>query len=260
MIGDVVKKFFARGQYKETGLNQGEGIDYDEILAQLGIVKMELDRIKTTIINEIQGYYEKMIDSKRSNDNEGAEMSAAEIVLKKRVLKAVLAYGNMIELAIRRIQDTRSLESIVKVLAPLKYAMSSMDEYLSGFAPEAVTSLSNVLEETEGVIRKTGIISNTIPQGKSVSELVPEASELITSAIAKAQKEAEQLSPKVPETFDPEIIERKVFEYIKEKNGVLSLKKASEELGIPLNIIKATLYRLEARGIIKVDLPNEQQI
>ena len=33
MIGDVVKKFFARGQYKETGLTQGEGIDYDEILA-----------------------------------------------------------------------------------------------------------------------------------------------------------------------------------------------------------------------------------
>ncbi len=257
MIGDVVKKFFARGQYKETGLSQEESINYDEILAQLGLVKMELDRIKTTIINEIQNYYEKMISSKKLNNTEDMEMSAAEIVLKKRVLKAVLAYGNMIELTIRRIQDTRSLESIVKVLTPLRYAMSAMDEYLTGFAPEAVTSLSNVLEETENVIRKTGLITNSIPQGRSISELVPEASELITNAIAKAQKEAEQLSPKVPETFDPEIIERKVFEYIKDKNGVLSLRKASEDLGIPLNVIRETLYRLEARGVIKVDLPNQ---
>ncbi|PMP91295.1 MAG: hypothetical protein C0171_02940 [Caldisphaera sp.] len=84
-----------------------------------------------------------MVSSKRSNDTESMEMSAAEIVLKKRVLKAVLAYGNIIELTMRRIRDTRILESIVKVLTPLKYAMSVMDEYLLGFAPEAVTSLSN---------------------------------------------------------------------------------------------------------------------
>ncbi|MDP8002685.1 MAG: hypothetical protein ACP5I6_02090 [Caldisphaera sp.] len=259
MIGDVVKKFFARGQsYKETSLSQEEGIDYDGILAQLSIVKMEIDRVKTSLVNEIQGYYEKMVSSAKSKDTENMEINAAEIVLKKKVLKAVLAYGNMIELAIRRVQDTRNLESIIKIIGPLKYAMSAMDEYLTGLAPQAVTSLSNVIEATEGVIRKAGVITNAIPQGSSISELLPEASELMANALANAQKEADQLSPRVPDSFDPEVIERKVLDYIRQTNGVLSLKKASQELGIPLNIIKDTLYRLEARGIIKVDLPTQQ--
>ena len=87
MISDIVRKIFVRNQsYKETGVAQG-GIDYDEILAQLNMVKFEIDRIKTTIADEIQVYYKKMMDAIRSKDREGSEINAAEIVLKKRVLK-----------------------------------------------------------------------------------------------------------------------------------------------------------------------------
>ena len=258
MIPDIVRKIFVRNQsYKETGVAQG-GIDYDEILAQLNMVKFEIDRIKTTIADEIQVYYKKMMDAIRSKDREGSEINAAEIVLKKRVLKSILAYGNMVELAIRRVQDTRSLESIVKIIGPLRYAMGAMDEYLASVAPQAVTTLSNAIEVTEGVIRKARMITDSIPKASSMGELLPEANELLSSAFVEAEKEVEKLSPKVPESLDPEAIEKKILNYIKQKSGLLNLKKASEDLGIPLEAIKEALYRLEARGVIKVEIPNKQ--
>ncbi len=254
---DVLKRAFSWGLGRSdeaTGLPlQSEGINYDEVLAQLNIVKSEVDRMKIRLLGEINEYHRRLIAAIKSHDSESVELNASELVIKKRVYKLVATYGRLIGIAIERISDARTMESVIKALAPVQYAMTAMSNYLSGLAPDATASLMSVFESTESVIRKVGMISSVLPEGKSVAMLDDDVKRTIAEAMKEAQDETEQVTPRIPETVDPEALEQRLIEYIRASGGVIRISKAAEHLGISQDAVRELLARLEAKGVLKVE-------
>ncbi len=110
--------------------------------------------------------------------------------------------------------------------------MDTVNNYLSSLAPDVTASLTSVIESTEGIIRKVHLISSVLPEGKSVALLDPEVKELMAKAMKEAGEEAERVAPKVPTTYDPEVLERKLIEYIRVSGGVISVRQAAQSLSV----------------------------
>jgi division protein CdvB (Snf7/Vps24/ESCRT-III family) len=254
-IVDVIKKAFSWGLEKaETeGLpNQFEGINYDEIVAQLNIAKSEVERIKLKMSAEMSEYYERLVKALKAKDEESATFNASELAIKKKVYKIVAAYEKLLGAAIERIADARNIEVLVKTLAPLQYVMETANNYLSS-APDVTASLASVIESTEGVIRKVGLLSSVLPEGKSVALYSQDVKELIAEAMKEAAEEAEKAAPKVPPAYDPEALERRLLDYIRTSKGVISIRQAATSLGVAPEVVRELLARLEAKGVIKVE-------
>ncbi len=232
---------------------QGDGISYDDVLAQLHMVKEEIDRAKIRLQEEIINYHERLKSSLKNNDHESVIISASELALKKKVYKAVATYSSLLSLAIERIRDTRNLETIAKTIASVSYAMQHMSEYLGTITPEVSASLLAAAEHTESVIRKAGLLGSIVSDVKSVSMLDQEARQLIAEAAKEAAEETERVTPAVPESFDPTALETRLIEYIRASGGVVKISKAAESLGVPPGVIRELLARLEAKGFIKVE-------
>lgn len=219
-----------------------DSIDFDEIAARLELAKLEVDRSRDQLTNEITSYYSKMEAALRANDSETAEMYAAEIVLKKRVLTALTAYSRLLGMAIQRVRDARNIEALVKSIATLEYWLRATNSYLAIASPELVGRLSNVIVSTENLIREVGVLANNIPTARV--EVDPEVKQEIAAALA-------ELGVKVqPQT--PQDLEKAVLDYVRAKGGKISINKVARELNTTPEAVKRALESLEAKGLVKI--------
>ncbi|MGC9071989.1 MAG: hypothetical protein ACP5HK_04760 [Acidilobus sp.] len=253
---DVMRKAFSlfTDRAETAGVpEQAEGINYDDVIAQLNIARSEVERIKLKLLSEMNEYYERLVSALRAKDEEAAAFSASELAIKKKVFKVVAAYEKLLSAAVDRIADARNIEALVKMLAPLQYVMDAVNNYLSGLAPDVTASLTSVIESTEGIIRRVHLVSSVLPESKSLALYDQEVKELMAKAMKEAGEEAERVAPKVPTTYDPEVLERKLIEYIRVSGGVISVRQAAQSLSVAPEVIKELLVRLEAKGLIKVE-------
>ncbi|MCE4602049.1 MAG: hypothetical protein F7B18_02585 [Desulfurococcales archaeon] len=237
----------------------GPEIDYDEIIARLQVAKMEIDRMKYQLLSEIDKLNTRLLEAARRRNMDAMEEYAAEIVLKKKVLKSVIMYQKLINIAINRVNEARSIESLVKALAPLDYAMRGMNEFLYTMSPEIVTKLNAIKESTERLIRGTDMLADGLPRGRVNLGVDEEVKREIARALREAQVESDKLIPNIPiqgiarEKIKKRDLEKELLDYIKKSGGgVINLKKASEELGVDVAELKKALYRLQEKGLIKV--------
>ncbi|MEB3861132.1 MAG: hypothetical protein GSR84_02800 [Desulfurococcales archaeon] len=210
-------------------------IDYDDIIARLQVAKMEIDRMKYQLLSEIDKLNTSLLEAARRRNMDAMEEYAAEIVLKKKVLKSVIMYQKLINIAINRVNEARSIESLVKALAPLDYAMRGMNEFLYTMSPEIVTKLNAIKESTERLIRGTDMLANGLPRGRVNLGIDEEVKREIAREKIKKRD-----------------LEKELLDYIKKSGGVINLKKAAEELGVDVAELKKALYRLQEKGLIKV--------
>lgn len=222
-------------------------IDFDEVIARLQLAKMEIDRLKEQLVNEISSYYDRMVNAARSGDSETLELTAAEVVLKKKILTSVITYSKLLALAIQRIRDARDVETLVKVLAPLEYVMKATDDYLASVSPETVMKISSVLETTERLIRNTQVTASLLPSARV--EVDPEVREEIARAVAEANRESESLVSGVRTSID---MERALLDYIRSSGGIINVSKAARDLNTTPEVIRATLESLQSKGLIRV--------
>ncbi|MCE4605175.1 MAG: hypothetical protein F7C08_01405 [Desulfurococcales archaeon] len=237
----------------------GPEIDYDEIIARLQVAKMEIDRMKYQLLSEIDKLNTRLLEAARRRNMDAMEEYAAEIVLKKKVLKSVIMYQKLINIAINRVNEARSIESLVKALAPLDYAMRGMNEFLYTMSPEIVTKLNAIKESTERLIRGTDMLADGLPRGRVNLGVDEEVKREIARALREAQVESDKLIPNIPiqgiarEKIKKRDLEKELLDYIKKSGGgVINLKKAAEELGVDVAELKKALYRLQEKGLIKV--------
>ncbi len=239
----------------QTGYGE-EGVDYDEILARLQLTKTEVDSMKNIVLAEINRFYDKMLDAARRRDYDALHIHAAEIVLKKRILKALTMYSRLIELAIVRIQDARSIESLAKALAPLEFAMRAMDEYLAATSPEIAARLTSIVQSTERVVRSTALTVNNIPVPAATVELDPEIKREIRRVLSEVSREVDDLVPD-PERIvggkgGDDDIDQRVYDYVKRSGGVVRISKIAAELGVEKEEIIKSLRRLQQKGLIRI--------
>ncbi|MCE4604498.1 MAG: MarR family transcriptional regulator [Aeropyrum sp.] len=238
------------------GFGGEEAIDYDEILARLQLTKTEVDSMRNMVLSEIRSFYDKMIAAARKKDIDSLHIHAAEIVLKKRILKALTMYSRLIELAIIRIQDARNIESLARALAPLEFAMRAMDEYLAATSPEIAARLSSIVQTTERVVKSTSITVSNIPIPTAQLELDPEVKREIARVLADVSREVDDLVPDPERVVSPkpreEELDTRVYEHIKRSGGVVKIGRLAEELGVERDEIVRSLRRLQRKGLIRI--------
>lgn len=233
-------------------------LDYDEIISRLQVAMMEIDRLKYQILNEIDNMNTRLIEAAKRKNMEEMEEYAAEIVLKKKILRSILMYRKLIGIAINRINEARSIETLAKALAPLEYAMKGMSEILYTMSPEVVATLNSIKESTERVIRGTGMLAGSLPHGRIEMGIDDEVRREIARALREAQVESDKLIPNIPiegaarERIKRRNLEKELLDYIKKNNGVINIKKAAEDLGLTPDQVRSTLFRLQEKGLIRV--------
>ena len=237
-----------------VGVRPGVGdqaVDFDEVIARLQLAKMEVDRLKEQLVSEISSYYDRMVEAARAGDSESLELTAAEVVLKKKVLTSVITYSKLLALAIQRLRDARDIETMVKVLAPLEYVMKAADDYLASVSPEAVMRINSVLEATERVIRGTQVTASLLPMARV--DLDPEVREEIARAVAEANRESDSIVARARGSRGSgEELEGKLLEYIKSSGGTINIAKVAREFNTTPEAVRAALEALESRGLIRV--------
>lgn len=74
-----------------------------------------------------------------------------------------------------------------------------------------------------------------------------------------AERGMESEQPEAPVSIDaPEDLENRIFDYILENGGSIALSKASEELGIPTDLITQAIERMTLDGRLKHNAAAEQ--
>jgi division protein CdvB (Snf7/Vps24/ESCRT-III family) len=240
----------------ELGAEAEGGLDYDGVMANLEYKRMEVEQVKDIVIREIKESYDSIVKSLKEGDRETAELLAAEVALKKNIVKALSLVSKLLKLAIARIKTAKTAEEAVKALGPVVAVLRSVGPYLSNVSPELAVQISAIRDEIERLYMVPGLNVSGIDT-KSVLDMAPEAKKILREAAKEASEELSYLLPEEPTeaTRSVDSIEElsgKLLEYIKENNGRLSLRRASKELGVPEELVKAALYYLEKKGVIRV--------
>ncbi len=269
-IIDAIKKLIGRnslvGDDAEYNPLYGfgvEGLDYDDLIARLQVAKLEVDRIRQHLINEIREHYESLQEAVKSRDKEAMAASAAEIVLKKRVLRSVIAYGKLIETAIQRINDARNIEAIIKAITPLDYVLATMNDYLSTISPESVAKLNSIISQAEMMVRSTSSLASSLPVARQ-EPLDPEVQKLIENAMKQAHVESESVAPSIPAEIrvrqkkQQVPLEKRLLQYVKNNRGIVNVRKAARDLGVSEDEIRAALLKLASKGVIKLASKNAE--
>ncbi len=265
-ITEIFRRLSLAGRLPSYGEASSVGyygeFNFDDLVAKLQLAKMEVDRVKYQLLEEIRDHRQSLIEAYVKKDADGLQIHGAELVLKKKLLAAVITYSRLLDLTIKRVQDTRNIEALVNSLAPLEYVLRAMDDYLAATSPEIAAKLASVVETAERVVRGTGFLTSNLPHASSPATIDPEVQREIARTIAEARREVESLVPEVSleangGQMSPEEVDERLLDYIRRNGGVIRLSEAARELGIPREEVVKALRRLQRRGLISVESGRE---
>ncbi len=265
MVVDVIRRIFSRPAAKDWGEVWGEveepGVPgflaqdspaFTELLTRLKMSQEELDRLKRKLVDDLHRLKESMIIALKNNDKDTAETIAADIVLKKKVLKGIIAYIKLLSIMESRLETARTLDNVTAIARYMDPILRGLGEYIESVSPEFVATLYSTRDVVSQIYRSTSALADTMPSKLSITEFDSEVRDLIKQAMEEAHIESEALVPEVPKTIDYEELEAKLIDYIKSRNGVISLKAAARDLGVSPKVVKEVLYRLASKGVITV--------
>ncbi|NOZ31158.1 MAG: GntR family transcriptional regulator [Crenarchaeota archaeon] len=227
--------------------------DFDGILAQLSVARDRAKEVYYRITDEIDNLHRKLHEAIKKHDRDTAEIVAAEMVVKKRHLKVLIAYIKLLEAAISRIKTTRDFTEIAKIFASVNLILKNMESYMYD-SPELTAVFAQFATAAQSIVSQTTVLSESVPVPNSIAELDPEVKKLLANAFEEAERETRNLAPSIPDhvAVDYEILENKLLNYLRMTGGVLNVRRAATELGVSPRIIKEVLYRLEQKGIVRI--------
>ncbi|MEB2836482.1 MAG: MarR family transcriptional regulator [Desulfurococcales archaeon] len=230
--------------------------DYDSVMANLEYKRMEIEQVKEMVAMEIKETYDAIVRSVKEGDRETAELLAAEVALKKNIVKALSLVSKLLKLAVTRIRTAKTTEEAVKALGPVVAVLRSVSPYLSNVSPELAVQIASIREEIERLYSMPGLQVQGLDT-KGILDLVPEAKNVLRQAVREASEDVSKLLPEEPREaseveVDIEEAAARLIEYIKANGGRLNVKKAAQELGLSPSLVRAALRHLEKRGLVKL--------
>jgi len=262
MVVGAIKRLFSKSSWSGEeeymagvptgGLLGDPGPDFDSLLANIRMARDEIDRHRLMLMDEIARLKQEAVAALRSGDREGAEMIAAEIVMKKNLLKGLIIYYKALNLLEVRIKTTRNLADIVQI----SRLMGEMARVITPYAEEAGAEWAATILKTQEMLdtlaRSNSILIDTLPKTSVPLARSEEVQKQFMEIVKEANIESESLVADIPAPIDYEELEEKLIDYIRANNGVINVKKAAKALGVSPKIVKETLYRLVKKGVIKV--------
>ena len=261
MVFGIIKRLRGKPIWDaDDGVNPLNGVpggepqfDFDAVIAQLEVTRDRAKQVYYRIMDELGNLHSKFHESVKKEDRDTAEIVAAEIVVKKRHLKVLLAYIKLLEAAISRVKTTRDLTEVAKLFASVNIVLKSMEGYMYD-SPELTAVFAQFSTAAQNLIGHSTILSQSLPMPASVAELDPEVKKMLATAFEEAEKETMSIAPAIPEplNIDYADLESKLLKFIRNSGGILNVRKAAEHLGVSPRVIKEVLYRLEKKGVVRI--------
>ena len=143
----------------------------DDAIANLYMIKQELDGLKFRLRNEIVEYIRMYNDAKARGDLAEMEIAEAEYKYKLRLYKLVASYTKMLELTISRIRDAKDLSLVAKLFGAASTLLGPVAEVVATISPEAASKVLNTAKYMERIFSEVeaGISVMPEPQRTKVS-------------------------------------------------------------------------------------------
>ncbi len=271
MVVDVLRKIIGRSHSWDSTASVADptagvgiaydaedeaSVDYDALMANLEVLRSEIEQLKRIVYDEIKETYDSIVDALRNKDKETAELLAAEVAVKKNLARALALVSKLLAVAMARAKTARSAEEVSRRLVPVLALLRSMSPYLTNVSPEIALQVNSIRDEIERLYYMPGVEVGSVDT-KSVMEFIPEAKSILRQA---AQEVSEELDANIPEiepvasqpALDIEALETQLIDYIRRNGGRVNVRRAAEALGVSPKLIRYLLARLEEKGVIKL--------
>ncbi len=185
------------------------------------------------------------------------------------------------------VKDLVSLGTVIGVLDELKNRFAPLAPYLAQTLSEMINHINTLVTATQSPSTPTAsAIVRTSEVEKIMKEIEEQVEKKLSASLAPLPKELEAsvseiksksmnvaapvssiLAPMLipnepvveaqpasyrPKALSPAEIDEKVYNYIVKSNGVIDIDACAKELGVSREEVLASLKRLEARGLIKL--------
>ena len=235
-----------------------------------------LNKLKNNSINlqrRDQKFFDKCIISQVNNDNKRAILYANECAEIRKLARLILSSELALEHAILRLQTVGELSDIIGSITPVVDIITETKGRLSGIIPsvagkldEVTTILNKSISEIGSVsIKPTKVIGANNEAKKILDEANVAAEEQIREKFPTLPQElpkSESIKNKIPVAIttsgdefviNNDLLKNKVYNYIKDHDGKLSVVQCSSYFGVFPKDIKKVILSLKNEGKITLD-------
>ena len=216
-----------------------------------------------------QKFFKKCIESLINRDNARAMIFANECSEIRKIAKLVISSELAIEQAILRLQTVREISDVMIAVSPIADIVQETSSRLTGIIPSVTSKLDEVNDMLKTSLNEMSVKS---PRKESVG-YNEEALTVLKEANAAAEETIREKFPELPaEIINPQKrrvpvalttngstetmkndLKTQVYDYIKERNGRMSILQCASYLGVYPNEIEKVILQLKEEKKISLE-------
>ncbi|RLI25477.1 MAG: hypothetical protein DRO52_03955 [Candidatus Hecatellales archaeon] len=223
--------------------------------------------------------FERCIGAEAQGDLAHAVIYANECAEIRKMAKIVLSSQLALEKVILRLKTIEEVGDILTHLGPVLSIVKETKSKLTGVIPEVSHELEEITEYLNGTVAEAGLTPEMTPNVEASSE---EAKRVLEEASAIAEQKVKEIYPTLPvpptgetpeasegqleaevlpeakaevassPTPSPAEVKEKLYEYLKQHGGVLTLAECCRELNVPEETVNEALELLQQEGRIRL--------
>jgi len=235
--------------------SDGVKVPIDKIEQSLAKLRVQIDRmdcIYKQLRERDKHFLNVCIEAMTEKDTDKALIYAEEIVEMRKMAKKVLHGQLVLEQVKLRLETLEEVGDVVSELLPFTSVINEIRGQLSGFMPEAASSLDELNVNIGSIIAATATPNSN---KECMSTHIDEEAKRILEEASNAAAE------KISESF-PEIpcisIERIVFDYAKASPETFKVSRCAEELSLTEDQVKESLNALVKKGLIVLEAKEQE--
>jgi len=245
-----------------------EGALKDKVSLAIYILESTIEKLKSLTValsKREEKYFEQCIEAVVSEDSPRALMYANECAEIRRFVSLVMSSQLALEKACLRLSTVGTLSDVLANISPMMELVNETGRRLKGIIPSVTGKLQQVDSVLKASLSDMGGASVSDPQlaSREVQRILEEANEAAEEAVRSKFPEfppeltAELEKPKVPvalaDGVDEAVVEARpikklVYDYIKERDGRLSIAECASDLGLTSKEIEQTILQLRDEG------------
>lgn len=233
----------------------------------------KLRRNSSALNRKNQRFFQKCIDYKLNNNPERATIYANECAELKRLAQLVLSSELALEQAIVRLETINELSDVMGSVLPIISIVENTKDRLVSVIPSVSERLGEVTQMIQSSIFEIG---STPDLSSSQSTLPFEAKKILEQANSVAGERIREKFPELPTelstSHQPPIkipvaltatgesvsmssssIKSNVYNYIKDRNGELSVLQCASYLGVIPSAVEQAILQLQDEGKILLE-------
>jgi division protein CdvB (Snf7/Vps24/ESCRT-III family) len=249
-----------------------EGALKDRVSFAIYILETTVEKLKSltaALSKRDEKYFEQCIEAVVSEDSPRALMYANECAEIRRLVSLVMSSQLALEQACLRLSTVGTLSDILSSISPIMELVNETGRRLKGIVPSVTGKLQQVDTVLKASLSDMGSASSTDPESASheAQRILEEANKAAEEAVRSRFPEfpsgltAELEQPKLPVALAEGVgevvaegrpIKELVYDYIKKRNGQLSITECASDLGMTPKEVEQMLLQLRDEGKVSL--------